>query len=218
MSGVPFKRLQRYQIERRGSTMTLGIPLPKTAGGKVNRDCPAEPCEIRRFQLGTAPEDRVVAPDATPRIRRAPSTPGTTCPYCGHDDDDQAFTTSDDRRAALDHVKWAAHEDVADALGAMLDSAFRGSKLVQVKRSYRAPRPAPRTWREDLLREITCTTCGRPYGLYGFALFCPDCGAANLSEHFAREKDLVEVVNPHLNEDQIEQLTSQIGQILQADL
>jgi hypothetical protein len=32
------------------------------------------------------------------------------------------------------------------------------------------------------------------------------------------EKDLVEVVNPHLDENQIEQLTSQIGQILQADL
>jgi hypothetical protein len=32
------------------------------------------------------------------------------------------------------------------------------------------------------------------------------------------DKELVEVVNPHLNEDQIEQLTSQIGQILQADL
>jgi len=32
------------------------------------------------------------------------------------------------------------------------------------------------------------------------------------------DKDLIEVVNPHLNEDQIEQLTSQIGQILQADL
>ncbi len=32
------------------------------------------------------------------------------------------------------------------------------------------------------------------------------------------EKDLVDVVNPHLSEDQIEQLTSQIGQILQADL
>ncbi len=32
------------------------------------------------------------------------------------------------------------------------------------------------------------------------------------------DKDLVEVVNPHLNEEQIEQLTSQIGQILQADL
>ncbi len=34
----------------------------------------------------------------------------------------------------------------------------------------------------------------------------------------AGEKDLVDVVNPHLDEDQIEQLTSQIGQILQADL
>ncbi|MCU0915971.1 MAG: hypothetical protein MUC88_15625 [Planctomycetes bacterium] len=34
----------------------------------------------------------------------------------------------------------------------------------------------------------------------------------------AGEKDLVEVVNPHLDESQIEALTSQIGQILQADL
>jgi hypothetical protein len=34
----------------------------------------------------------------------------------------------------------------------------------------------------------------------------------------AGEKDLVEVVNPHLDENQIEVLTSQIGQILQADL
>lgn len=32
------------------------------------------------------------------------------------------------------------------------------------------------------------------------------------------EKDTVDVVNPHLDEGQIEQLTSQIGQILQADL
>ncbi len=32
------------------------------------------------------------------------------------------------------------------------------------------------------------------------------------------EKDTVEVANPHLDEGQIEQLTSQIGQILQADL
>jgi len=31
-------------------------------------------------------------------------------------------------------------------------------------------------------------------------------------------KDVVEVVNPHLDEEQIAQLTSQIGQILQADL
>lgn len=192
MSGIPFKRLQRHQIERRGSTMTLGIPLPKTVSGKVNRDCPAEACEIRRFQLGTAPEDRVVEHDATPRIRREPNTPGTTCPYCGRDDEDQAFTTSDDRAAALEYLKWAAREDVADALGAMLDSAFRGSRFVQVKRSHRASRPAPRTWREDLLRDLVCTTCRRPYGVYGFALFCPDCGAANLSEHFAREKDLVE--------------------------
>jgi len=34
----------------------------------------------------------------------------------------------------------------------------------------------------------------------------------------AGDKDVVEVVNPHLAEDQVETLTSQIGQILQANL
>jgi hypothetical protein len=32
------------------------------------------------------------------------------------------------------------------------------------------------------------------------------------------QKEIAEVVNPHLDDEQIEQLTSQIGQILQADL
>ena len=32
------------------------------------------------------------------------------------------------------------------------------------------------------------------------------------------EKEIVEVINPHLDEEQIEQLSSQIGEILQADL
>jgi len=32
------------------------------------------------------------------------------------------------------------------------------------------------------------------------------------------DKDVVEVINPHLAEEQVETLTSQIGQILQADL
>ena len=34
----------------------------------------------------------------------------------------------------------------------------------------------------------------------------------------AGEKQIVEVINPHLDEEQIEQLSSQIGQILQTDL
>jgi hypothetical protein len=32
------------------------------------------------------------------------------------------------------------------------------------------------------------------------------------------DKNIVEVVNPHLNEEQIEELSSQVGQILQVDL
>ena len=32
------------------------------------------------------------------------------------------------------------------------------------------------------------------------------------------DKEFVEVINPHLDEEQIEQLSSQIGQILQVEL
>ena len=32
------------------------------------------------------------------------------------------------------------------------------------------------------------------------------------------EKEIIEVINPHLDEEQVEQLSSQIGQILQTDL
>jgi len=32
------------------------------------------------------------------------------------------------------------------------------------------------------------------------------------------DKEIVEVINPHLDDEQIEQLSSQIGEILQTDL
>lgn len=192
MSDFRFRRLERFALERRRSTMKLGIPLPKTSGGKVDRDCPSPRCETRRFQIGGSEEPASTDPAKLGRMHRPRGTPGMTCPYCGHDDADDAFTTREDRRAAAEDVKWAATEDIAEAFGSMLESAFRGSKHVQVKRSYRPPRPQPRTWREDLLRELCCGACGRRYGVYAFALFCPDCGAANVTEHFSRENELVE--------------------------
>jgi hypothetical protein len=45
-----------------------------------------------------------------------------------------------------------------------------------------------------------------------------DGGREVWSLRVAGEKETVEVVNPHLNDEQIELLTSQIGQILQTDL
>ena len=50
--------------------------------------------------------------------------------------------------------------------------------------------PRPFFQREDLLRDLTCDVCQRRYGVYAIGLFCPDCGAASLHVHFARETAL----------------------------
>ena len=38
---------------------------------------------------------------------------------------------------------------------------------------------------------MDCTICGREYGVYALALFCPDCGSPNVALHFRREIELV---------------------------
>lgn len=190
MSRIHFRRLEKYQIGQRGAVRELAMPLPRTATGKVDRQCPRSECTPGRFQVGEAPSNRSIAPDRLGRARRPANAQGTTCPYCGHDDDGSAFISSADRRAAIDHLRWAAREDVADALGSILDQALRGMKGIKLTRSSRRRSP-PSQYREDLLRDVTCDTCARAYGVYGLALFCPDCGASNILVHLDREHALV---------------------------
>jgi len=52
-------------------------------------------------------------------VRREANTPGTTCPYCGVDAPDDEFTHPDDLEAALEHMKWAAMEDINDMMNNM---------------------------------------------------------------------------------------------------
>jgi hypothetical protein len=51
--------------------------------------------------------------------------------------------------------------------------------------------PEPKAWREDLIRNLACDICGREYGVYAIALFCPDCGCKNMQVHFEREIELI---------------------------
>ena len=59
---------------------------------------------------------------------------------------------------------------------------------MEIKKNHR---PEPRAWREDLIRNLACDVCGREYGVYAIALFCPDCGSKNLHIHFEREIELI---------------------------
>lgn len=189
-----FRRLEKWRTGGEGARMELSIPLPQSPAGLVLRWCPNELCRPRRFQIGGASEgSRAERHEAQ---RRTPGTPGCTCPYCGWDDDDDAFISPEDQEAALDKVKWAVEEDVGRRLDDLAKNFNRRvggrNSLIrfEMKSSYRS-RPEPRPWRDDLLRAMRCHHCSRSYGVYAIAFFCPDCGASNLANHFEREVALI---------------------------
>lgn len=172
------------------------MPLPGSPSGMEPRQCPIEECAPRVFRLGEVDADAGSA-GADPRQHREPHSAGTTCPYCGHASaDDHDFVDPRDIEALTEWFKWAATEDALEAVGDMFSRVGRGlprggpiSIEVSTRRDHR---PEPRLWREDLLRNLTCGVCGRHYGVYAIGLFCPDCGAPNLTVHFERECELIE--------------------------
>lgn len=196
---MPDFRLRNIERYRTGGTrdhMELSMPLPKSASGMVNQHCPNEDCAPRVFQLGDVVADFKPPENTDTHYRRAPHTNGVTCPYCGHDDDDQEFIHPDDVKAIEKEVLWAAKRDINDILGGMASDFNRKTSRndlfsisMDVKRD-RAPRPVP--YRRDLLRGLTCNCCGRSYGVYAIGLFCPDCGSPNLAVHFSREYELIQ--------------------------
>lgn len=191
MSRFQYRELGRLTKERHGDQLTLAVPLPTSPKGMNNLRCPSDACQPRVFQLG---EDAPAPGESDPRWRRAPGQPLATCPYCGHDDDQEAFFHPDDIEAMKEQVLWAASRDVAHVFEDMARSFNRRTRnqffsVTMKVEGSNSPRPF--FHREDLLRDLTCDVCQRRYGVYAIGLFCPDCGAANLHVHFARETGLV---------------------------
>lgn len=190
-----FRNLERYKIGGRGSRLELRMPLPQSPTGKIYRFCPNPTCEPRLFLLGgqSACEFDVAN---SPLVRRQPNTTGTTCPYCGRDGDDSEFLFDGDIAAAQNEIKRLAVKDVQDQLADIARkfnrkmSSSRG--LIDIRMEVKKSPMRPRfSWRPDLLRNLACDMCGREYGVYAIALFCPDCGARNVCVHFQREIELI---------------------------
>jgi len=157
----------------------------------VYRYSPNEHAHPRHFVLGDRVADVTTDGDKRARMKQTPGTPGTVCPYSGVVDEDGAFTHPDDKKAAMELVKHAALADMQAAFGEMLSNVARKSSSIKYTPSRRSPKPKPRFGRRDLMRALVCDHCGRDYGVFAIALFCPDCGAPNIALHFAREVELV---------------------------
>jgi len=195
---MKFPRLNQYRTGGTANNMKLGIPVPRTPDGRVYRLSPNENAHPRHFVLGQVVADIELTDELRVRMKHEPRTKLTVCPYSGVIADDDEFTHPDDVKAALEIVKHAAGQDIADAFADILGKGFKGTSsgrgFINITTSVKRdpPEPKPRFARQDLMRELICDHCGRDYGVFAIGLFCPDCGAPNLRLHFAREVELVD--------------------------
>jgi hypothetical protein len=126
-------------------------------------------------------------------MKLEPRSQQTVCPYSGIVAPHAAFTHPDDRDAAVKTIGHAATEDVHAELRRMLKGVAQRSRgTITYKPGRTIANAKPRFVRRDLMRELVCDHCGRDYGVFAIALFCPDCGAPNLRLHFLREITLVD--------------------------
>lgn len=198
MSKIRFRNLDKLTtVKGVGDTRTLSIKRPTSATGKVMQRCPHDGCQPAVFQIGYAPEDRSISDEYLLRVRRQPGTKGVTCPYCGTDGDDNDFIPKEDIEHAKKVALHAAEQDINDMLSDMAKSFNRGTRssrnsMFSITMEHKPSRnPKPFAYREDLMRSISCHVCSREYGVFALALFCPDCGAPNVSTHFDREIDII---------------------------
>jgi hypothetical protein len=195
MGSFRFRRLEQRRIGGAGDRMVLSYQPPRSPSGKVYQYSPNPEAAPRLFLIGDAPPDRQIAEEARARMRREPGPGQTVCPYSGFVGNDEDFVHLDDIEAMKKQIIWEAGADIQD----MLAEVARDFNRRQPSRGFitmkmeakSSPRPRPLVIRADLLRDLECGICQRPYAVYAIALYCPDCGAPNLALHFDREKSLV---------------------------
>lgn len=186
------KNVGRFRTGGTLSKMTLSIPVPKTPDGRVYRYSPNAEAYPRHFVLGDRVKPIELDERKRSRMKQQPGSRLTVCPYSGTLGADDDFIHPEDVKAAREIVRHAFVEDVHAAVADMVAGIARTSKgAITTKSSGRRAAPRPRFGRRDLLRLLVCDHCGRDYGVFAIGLYCPDCGAPNISLHFAREVDLV---------------------------
>ncbi len=198
MPNMRLRNLDKMTTSKRGDERTLQMSRPTSSSGKVMERCPDSECQPAVFQLGQAPDEQQISDEDTSRARREPGTDGVTCPYCGTDGDDQDFVPDEDIKHAEKEIMHAVKKDFSDMLGGMAKDFNRRNRprrgdMISMSMDHKPGHsPRPFAYREDLLRDISCHVCGREYGVYALALFCPDCGCPNVSTHFDREVEIID--------------------------
>ncbi len=199
---IKFKNLEKFSKGKTGSTYKLELPTPKSSSGKTEMICKNLKCKPQHFMMGPRSENIILELDKK-SFKFEPGAVGVNCPYCGEGNYEQNLISERDKKAAVKMVEEAVYADAANAISDMLSKAFGSNRSrsssrggfsisTSVKSSPKAYPKYARPYREDLLRNTECLDCGRCYGVYALAFFCPDCGNSNFMQHFNHESVLID--------------------------
>lgn len=187
-------KIGRLKVGPAGRKFQRGLKLHKTATCHTYRYSPKKDAHPRHFTLGPFPRKHVVTSQDRPRLKIEPRSQQMVCPYSGIVAERSEFTHPADWAATKKLAVHAALLDMPTHLERAMNAANPDlAKQIDIRALFPTPPPtSPRIIRCDTLRLIRCGVCRREYGLHAIGLFCPDCGAASILNHFDGEISLLE--------------------------
>jgi hypothetical protein len=189
MTASLFQEGGPYKIRRTGHEQhEMSIPIPRDSEGRAARECPSPNCSPGYFKVkpGTGITGKQTA---------------AFCPYCRFTAGPGKFFT----KAQLEYAKSVVKREAVAGVGNMLRDAFSigssgkrtiGDGLIKLEFSVESGPPPPvyHPFEEALQRTVVCPKCGLDHGVFGLAVWCPDCGEDIFLTHVESELGVIQAM------------------------
>lgn len=167
---------------------SMSISIPKDTDGRSARECPTQECSPGYFKV-------------TPGTGITGGQTVAYCPYCRKSAEPSDFHTKEQIRYAKDLVAREAKIAVERAMREALGLGSGGKRrlidgLISVDMGIKSSPPA-HVWKpyEDILqRDLICPHCTLDHSVYGFAVWCADCGKDIFTTHIHGEIRVIEAI------------------------
>jgi len=167
---------------------SMSVSIPKGEEGRSARECPDQECSPGYFRV-------------TPGTGITSGQTVAYCPYCRKAGEPSDFHTKKQIRYAKDLVAREAKIAIQRAMGEALGLGSGGKRrlvdgLISVDVEMKSSPPA-HVWKpyEDILqRDLVCPHCTLDHSVYGFAIWCPDCGKDIFTTHIRGEIRVIEAI------------------------
>lgn len=189
-----FRTGGQYDVQKTGQhKFAFSIPIESDDEGRVARACPDDSCSpgYFRVRLGTGiTEAQEVA----------------YCPYCRSEGEPSRFITPEQLRYGKEVLMREAHAGMQRMLKSALGIGSSGTRkfgggIVSMEMSFKPSRPpsVQRPFEDEVRRGVICPKCGLDHAVFGFALWCPDCGQDIFMTHVEAEYGVVHTMLDDVN-------------------